>query len=132
MEFLEFVIGLPWWVWLVLVLVVAIIFGDRSLWEYEVKFPLQEGVGRGEVEFEAYKKKGTTIELKFRLDPAYQDKAIDVYLEGRLMFSLPAEKNSRSLLFLTEKIDMEQPKEGSEVVVKIGGISVFKGLLVLD
>ena len=55
---------IPWYAWAGLFLLIIFFLGDRVLWDYEVKFPMTPGVGRGEVELEHLKKKGTQIEVK--------------------------------------------------------------------
>ena len=41
---------IPTWAWIIVGFVLfVIIFGDRKLWELEVKYPMKPGVGRGEV-----------------------------------------------------------------------------------
>ena len=61
------------------------LFGDRKLWELEVKFPMKHGVGRGEVEFECLKKKGSTIEVKFELEEMFHNKPIEIFLNNQLV-----------------------------------------------
>lgn len=122
----------PWYVWFGLFIVVMIIFGDRGLWDYEVKFPYTQGVGRGEVEFECYKKKGSVIEAKFQIDTECANEAIDIYLGDRLMHSISSQKNPGGRIFIKESLEMEEPTEGDIVEVIIRGEVVFSGPLIRD
>lgn len=123
---------MPVWVWVILFFVLAVLFGDKKLWEYEVKFPFKQGIGRGEIEIEGMKKKGNKIEVKFDLEPAYQDKKIDIFLSGKLVHTVASNKNSSGRFFYTEKYNAGDPTEGDEVVVKIDEQEIFKGQLVRD
>lgn len=73
-EIINFVTELPGWAWFGLLIVFLFFTGDKKEWDYEVKFPLKEGVGRGEVELECLKKKGSSIEVELELEPEYNDK----------------------------------------------------------
>ena len=60
-EIILFFQDLPIWGWIVLFLIFLYLIGDTVIWDYEVKFPLEKGIGRGEVELERLKKKGATV-----------------------------------------------------------------------
>ncbi len=122
----------PWWGWLILFIVYIIVFGDKKLWSYEVKFPFKEGVGRAEVELECFKKRGAYIELDFELDESYLHKDIGVYLSHDLIYFVPGDKNNEGDLDIDESIDIKEPKEGQEITIKIDGKPIFNGQLVLD
>jgi len=123
----------PTWVWIVGgIILFTIIFGDKKLWEFEVKFPLQAGVGRGEVEFECLNKKGTFIEAKFELEELYQNKKIEIFLNNRMVYSIPEAKNNSARIYINEKLEVQKPTEGDEVTVNIGGRKQFEGVLVRD
>jgi hypothetical protein len=53
---------------------------------------MKPGVGRGEVELECYKKKSSFIEAKFELGDLFQNKEIEVILNNRLTYTIPASK----------------------------------------
>lgn len=128
--FLDFV---PTWVWiLIAIFVVFVFFGERILWDLEVKFPLRKGIGRAKVEFECGKKRGPRIECTFELEPAYRNQPIEIDLNGHHVFTVPAEKNISGRFRLVHAIEIAKPEEGDEVSVRIGADTVFSGLLVLD
>ncbi len=132
MEMIEFISNLPTWVWVVAVIAVLFLLGDRKLWEYEAKFPLNEGVGRGEVEFKCYKKKGRVIELELKLEEKWCYSPVDVFLNEVKVYTLPAEKNTSGRIYHEEEIEIEDPKEGDKVTVKINSEAVFSGQLIRD
>lgn len=123
---------LPVWGWVIFVLFVLFLLGDRGLWDYEAKFPLQPGIGRGEVEFKRYKKKGSSIEVKLELEPEYREKRVAIRLRNQLVCTVPKERNGGERLYLNQSLDLEEPAEGDLVSVEIDGESVFSGPLVLD
>ena len=123
----------PTWVWVIVgIMIFVVLFGDRKLWELEVKFPMKHGVGRGEVEFECLKKRGSSIELKFTLEELFQNKDIEVILNNRTIYTIHASKNSTARTYINEKLDLQKPNEGDKVVVNIGGQKQFEGVLVRD
>ena len=124
--------GIPWYAWLGIFIGIMIVFGDRILWDFEVKFPFKEGVGRGKVEFEHHKKKGTIIEARFDLEPDCWHEDIDIYLKGEHVYTIPSKKNDGGRTYSKEKSEYDKPAEGDEVTVKIRGEVVLSGPLVLD
>lgn len=129
---LAFSLGdVPWYAWCALVILIFIIFGDKVIWDYEVKFPLKEGVGRGVVEFECHKKRGAFIEMRLELDSSQWRKEIDVLLDGRSVYTM-SNGSARARVYVNHKLDMEEPSEGQMVVVRIDGQDAFSGPLVLD
>ena len=124
--------AIPWYGWVIGILVLMFLVSDRGLWDYEVKFPLNPSVGRGKVEFECYKRRGVVVEAKFELKPEYQHQEIEIYLEGELVATIDKEKNKSHRLFAQKSIGLSEPNEGAEVKVRIGGEEVFVGALVLD
>ena len=131
-EVLEFLGTVPLWGWLGFVFFVLFTTGDRGLWDYEVKFPLQPGIGRGEVELKRYRKKGGAIEVKLELEPEYRDKRIGIRLNDQLVCTIPEGRNAGGRLYLNEQVDLKEPNEGDVVSVEIDGDTVFNGPLVLD
>jgi hypothetical protein len=127
-----FLSQVPWWVWVVLVFGLLVVFGDRGLWDLEVKFPLTEGVGRGEVEFEGYKKRGHTLEARFHSLPNFEYNTIEILLEGVSVATIPTKTAPKHHLFSSKKIEHGQPREGQVVTVVIDGREVFSGPLVKD
>lgn len=125
--------SVPTWVWIIgAIILYTIIFGDRKLWELEVKFPNKQGVGRGEIEFECLKKKGTSIEIEFNLEDIFKQKTIEIYLNNRLLYTVHAIKNKETRIFIKEKIDLQKPNEGDKIFVNIDGQKQFEGVLVRD
>lgn len=131
-ELITFITDLPWWAWLGLFFLFLFMFGDRVMWEYEVKFPLREGIGRGEVEFKHLKKKGTKLEVKLRLEQSYRNREVAVYLNNNLIHTIPKDKNTGDYLRIEEKVEIREPKEADDVRVEISGDVIFEGQLVLD
>ena len=132
-QILELLSTIPTWVWILGGFIIFMfIFGDQKLWELEVKFPTKSGVGHGEVEFECHKKKGSSIELKFTLEELFQNKDIEVILNNRSIYTIPASKNNAARTYINEKLDLQKPTEGDKVEVKIGGQKQFEGVLVRD
>jgi hypothetical protein len=93
---------------------------------------MAEGIGRGEVEFEGYKKKGHIAQAKFMFEPGFTFHEIQVFLEGAPVLRIPAERVKGGRLFHSEKIDHGRPREGDRVTVQIDGNEVFSGQLVRD
>lgn len=128
---LDFVANLPTWVWWVTgILFVFIFFGDRELWDYEAKFPFKQGIGRGEIELKCYKKRGSVIEVK--LESNQLNKALDIYLNNRRIFTVPSNKTQTARVYLKENIEIDKPSEGDEVVVRVGSETLFQGQLIRD
>lgn len=131
-EIINLISNMPTWGWVVLFFIFIIIAADAVLWEYEVKFPMQAGIGRGEVELKCNKKKGTRIEIKLDLTPAYHNQEIEVFRNGRSIYKAEAKLNTGKRVFIQQRTVLKEPSEGDEIVVKIDGKKAFTGLLVLD
>lgn len=131
-QIFAFLGSVPTWGWVIVVLFVLFAAGDRILWDYEVKFPLKEGVGRGKVELEGKKKKGPCIECMFELEKPYQNQTIHIFLNGQEIYQVKAEKNNSRRFRLSEHIQIPRPNEADKVSVHIGGKEIFSGLLALD
>lgn len=131
-DILNFFINLPFWGWIILFIIYVFIFGDRKLWEYEVKFPKEANIGRGEIELECLKKKGTSIEVELELEPAYQHKPIEIFRNNLSIYTIEASLNNGKKIFIKQKTYLEEPKEGDAIQVKIDGKDAFSGRLVLD
>lgn len=132
-QILDLLSAVPTWVWVVGgIILFSIVFGDKKLWEFEVKFPLQAGVGRGEIEFECLKKKGSSIEVEFQLEQLFQNKNIEIFLNNRLVYTVPESKNNGVRININKKLEIQKPNEGDKVTVNIGGQKQFEGVLVRD
>lgn len=132
-EILEMLSAVPIWLWIIgAVILVFAVFGESTLWDYEVKFPFEEGIGRGKVELECGNKKGPRIECLFEMSPSYQNISLDIFLGEEKIYTVPAEKNNSNRLYLREHISLDKPREGDLVVVKANQEAIFSGPLVLD
>ena len=131
-EIFEFLSNLPWWFWVIFVFTMMVLGSDRSIWEYEVKFLFQEGVGKGEIEFENKKKKGMYVECDFDLEEQYHNKALEIFLAGKNVICVPAEENMGGYIRFEKPVSIEEPSVGDSVVVKIDNIEIFTGILKLD
>lgn len=132
LEIFNFFKDLPIWGWILLFFIYVFIFGDRKLWEYEVKFPMEAGIGRGEIELKCLKKKGTQIEVNLVLESAYHHKLIEVFRNGLSIYSIEPNHNKGKIIFIKSKIILAKPEEDDEITVKIDGRDIFFGRLVLD
>lgn len=109
-----------------------LIFGEKVLWDYEVKFPFKNGIGRGEVEFECGQKKGPRIECEFELNDSYKNIAIEIFLRDKKVYTIPAARNMQTFIKVKEHIPFDRPEEGDLVTVKANNETIFSGQLVLD
>ena len=131
-DVVNFITELPGWAWFVLVIGFLFITGDKKEWDFEVKFPLKDGIGRGEVELECLKKKGSSIEVELELEPDYNNKKIEIFLNNTLIYTIPQNKNIGKFVRIDKKTKIQKPAEGDDVLIKIGGEHIFSGQLVLD
>lgn len=133
-EILNFVQNLPGWAWFVMGFALLVLMGDKKFWEYEVKFPMKQGIGRGEIELEGLKKRGMKIEIKLNLDATQANKQIDIYLKEHHVFTISADENQANThIYINKKIKLDQPPNEADIVtVKIGGQQVFDGQLFPD
>lgn len=132
-QILALLSSIPVWLWVFGGFIIFMfVFGDQKLWELEVKFPIKSGVGRGEVEFECHKKKGSSIEIKFELEELFNNKDIEIHLNNRLIYTVAAAKNSGNRIYINEKLELQKPNEGDKVEVTIDGQKQFEGVLVRD
>lgn len=132
-DLMQLAANIPTWIWIVVgVFLYVVIFGDKKLWELEVKFPQQPGVGRGEIEFECFKKRGSQIEVELHLEEMYQNKNIEIFLNNSKVFAISAEDNKGSRLSVNKPITLSQPNENDKVEVHIDGQKQFEGHLYRD
>ena len=124
--------GMPWYAWLVAFVVIIVIFGDRVLWDYEIKFPMTEGVGDGEIEFECHKRKGTQFEARLNLESNWWGEDIEVFLNNAHVYTISKRKNEKGRPRILEQVEFEKPNVGDIVEVRIRGEVVLTGPLVLD
>lgn len=131
-EIVNFITGLPGWAWFVLIIGILFITGDKKEWDFEVKFPFKDGIGRGEVELECLKKKGSSIEVELELEPDYNNKKIEIFLNNALIYTIPQNINTGKVVRIDKKTEIQKPAEGDDILIKIGGEHIFSGQLVLD
>ncbi len=125
--------SVPMWVWaIVAIIMVMFALGESILWDYEVKFPLAQGIGRGEVDLTCGKKKGTRIKYRFELEETCRGVPITIAVNGKPIHTISAEKNNKNRLFAIEFKNFPEPKEGDVVTVSSHGNPWFRGPLVLD
>ncbi len=132
-DLMQLAASIPTWIWIIFgVFIFVMLFGDKKLWDLEVKFPQQPGVGRGEVEFECFKKRGSHIEVELYLEEMFQNKNIEIFLNNTKVFSIPAKDNKGPRLSITKPLTLSQPNENDKVEVHIGGQKQFEGHLYRD
>lgn len=129
---LNYLKDLPVYVWVIVGIIVLFTCGDKKLWEYEVKFPLSHGIGRGEIEINCLNRRGAEVSASFTLEPNYQNQDIQIFINNNLVSTISANQNSKSRTFIRQKYTSPRPDEGQEVTVKIRDELVFSGVLVLD
>lgn len=129
---MEIVDSIPLYVWFIAGFLILLMLGDRKLWDYEAKFPLNPGVGRGEIEIECFKKRGPVIAAKMRLEPACNGKPLEVFLGNEQVLTVPAEKNRGAFFIFRAPYKYPEPVEGSVVEVRLNGRAIFSGPLILD
>lgn len=135
MEFnalLQWLGDVPTWVWIVGVVGLLILTGDRVLWDFEVKFPRVTGIGRGEIEFEGFRKRGATIQARFELDENYRGRALEIRVNGESVYTIPANKTGSARTVVNERYGPGQPAEGDVVEVFADDELLFSGRLALD
>jgi hypothetical protein len=132
-QVIEFVSDIPTWIWVIVGLFLFVrIFGDRELWDYEVEFPPLEGIGKGEIDFTCYKKKGSVLEIELELSSQFSNHEIEICLNGSLVYTLGKEKNPGGKIFHKEKMPLQEPAPGDEVTVNIAGRNIFRGQLIKE
>ena len=129
---LELIQSIQLIVWVALFIFILFLFSDKQLWEYEVKFPLTEGVGRGEIEIEYYKKAKGSIDIELELDPNYHNKSLDIFLEDIKILNIPADKNTGPRLRLHEVYTHTEPHEGMIIKIKHNEQAILFGPLIMD
>ena len=125
---------IPTWAWIVIAIVIIFFFGDRKKWEYEVNLSYQQGVGHGEVEIECVGKKVSQkdkkyIEAELTLEPASQNKAYEVLLNGTPVLSIPASRTGSSRVFIRKPYTGSQPRKGDKIEVQCDNRTVLSSLL---
>ncbi len=129
---IDFASTVPTWVWVVSgVIVFMLITGERILWKFETHFPMKTGVGRGQIKLAYGKKRGARIRYRFELDEKYRGRKLDIFLNTKLIHSIPAERTKAPKLFRIEKIDLDEAREGAEVEVYSDREKLFEDVLVI-
>jgi hypothetical protein len=111
----------------------AILFGDKKLWEYEVQGHCEAcEKGKLEIELKSLKKRGTTIEVEGRFKSQYLNKEVLVELNGYKLASFDAAENDGSRYQLEKTVEMREPKAGDLVSLHVGGEEIFAQKLYAD
>ena len=131
-QFFEIISSVPFYVWIIIGIVLTIIFGDREIWEYEAEFPYKEGLGRGEVEIECYKRKGAQLEAKLYLEPNYNNRTIEIHLNNNLIATIPENKNVSSFFVFKTPYTLDKPNSKDQIDLKINNEVIFSGNLIKD
>ncbi len=130
---ISFASAIPVWLWVTSgIIAFLFIAGERILWKYEAHFPMKTGCGRGKIKLVYGKKNGVRIRYRFELDERYQGRKLDIFLNNKLIHSIPADQTKAAKLFKFEKIALEKPQEGAEVEIYSERDKLFEGVLVLD
>ena len=128
----ELLQSIPFFIWIALAIVVLFLFSDKQLWEYEVTFPYQEGVGRGEIEIEYYKKAKGSIDIELDLEPACVNKHLEIFLNDKKILDLPAATVTSTHLRVHEVYPFAEPHEGMNIDVRSEGRILLTGKMIMD
>jgi len=122
---------------LFIVVMIAVIFtvltGDRILWEYEAEGHCDACEnGKIDVELKRGKKKGISLEVKGKFKAEFIDKEILILLSGYKLASFDANTNNGSQLRLTKSLEIEEPKAGDTLSIRIGEEEIFSQKICAD
>lgn len=129
---IELVQSVPLFIWIVLFIAILFLFGDKQLWEYEADFMYKPGIGRGEIEIEYYKKAKGSIDIELELDEEYQNKPLDIYLDGISILNIPPQKNNGHKFRIHEPYKHLEPHEGMTVEIKHNNKVILASSLLMD
>ncbi len=105
----------------------ALGLGDRTGWDKEVSFRYVKEIGRGEVEIEYSKKRGTEIEVEMMLVEKYRNKPIEIFLSNALICTIPAQANIGPETDYKEPCNVEKPQKGDLVKAVVARETLFEG-----
>jgi hypothetical protein len=88
----------------------TILFDDRKQWQLEADFRFKEGVGSGEVEIDKCKRKAY-ISIKLILEPPYQNKTMDIFIDGQQVYTVEGYMTADGSFFSREKYKQMLPKK---------------------
>lgn len=125
-EILKTISDIPFYIWLILFVIVGFVFKDKSRWEKEVKFYHTDGVGRGEVEIEHSKRKGTEIEVEMKLVEKLQHKPVYIFVNGQLACTVPPQLNDGRGRDFKARYTLGKPKPGDEIQVVVENQTIFE------
>tara|TARA_B110000914_G_C15476208_1_gene453249 strand:+ start:995 stop:1390 length:396 start_codon:yes stop_codon:yes gene_type:complete len=108
------------------------IFHDTLHWDYEVQFSLQENIGEGAIELESWKKKGTTIDCEFELNPSLKNVTMDIFHKDKKIYTIFPETTSESTFKFQDSITLNEPEVGDLIIIKINNKHIFSGSLIKD
>ena len=135
-EVINFLKAIPVYVWVILAIVVVIIFGQRKIWEFEVKFSA-EGIGYGEVEIECTsskfsKKENLTIEVDLGLQPEWRNKTYEVFLNGKSILKILDNESCSSMNKIRRKYQGDKPTADDLIEIRCDHKVVFSGTMKKD
>jgi len=128
--------SVPGYVWIILAITIIVLFGQRKVWEFEMKFS-SKGVGHGEVEIECTssklnKKEKMSIEVDLGLEPDWRNKAYEVFLNGKSILKISESESASFMNVIRKKYAGEKPNVGDQIEIRCEQQTVFSGELYRD
>lgn len=124
--------SIPFFIWIILLVIIVILFSDKQLWEYEVIFDYHPGVGSGEIEIEYYQKAKGSIDIHLILEENYIHKPLSIYLNQKKIFDIDADSNNKPVLQMHADYTLAEPHEGMLVEIKNDENVILSGKLSID
>ena len=114
-------------------IVLALIFGDRKLWEYEAEGYCEAGQNdKIKVEIKHLKRKGKYVRISGSFKTDYQNKDIMIFLNGFKLVRFDASINKNKRMFHEQPVDIEEPKSGDTLSIRIDDEEVFSHKIYKD
>lgn len=118
---------------LFVLVILAIIFGDRKFWEYEAEGYCEACANdKIKIEIKCLKKKGTTLQIKGKFKPEFTGKEIRILLNDYKLTSFPESENDGSQYWLKKSLDIDEPKAGDTLSVELARQKIFTQQLYPD
>ncbi len=124
--------SIPFFIWIILLIVIVVLFSDKQLWEYDVVFDYHPGVGSGEIEIEYYQKAKGSIDIHLLLEENYLHKPLGIFVNEKKVFDISAEMNNKPVLQIHAEYELAEPHEGMVVEVKYQENAILTGQLTID
>ena len=128
---IELIQSIPFFFWILLFIILVILFSDKQLWEYEVKFDYAPGVGDGEIEIEYYKKAKGSIDIRLKLEQNYIHIPLSIVLNEESILNISEDQNNKPILQLHSAYEHAEPFEGMSIEVKHQDEVILSGNLVM-